>query len=302
MKPIHALSIINNINDRVRTGDDLKRTDEGTSKFLIEAEKIFEELAPLPVSFDVSCVQKGYFSEFVYQDVLGGMYLKTQSTEVNARIMEEAVVACEDETMPKQAVDYLTDKYVLHNTEFEIPETIVFLPGSNHLGIENKEVLVPMLWSDPLLEIKPHPNMTEEGLRHFASEYGWDRLIHKDVSGYQLLNGCEHAWSTANSEMGLIAAVIKKPHGDITSIFHFERLTYSAIHRLFQSMNVDHNYVTFARMVNSNDSGFIPPWAENIEERVNGFIHSAMKHRHTFKPSFPDVSRWSPKLTNVKPR
>lgn len=302
MKAIHALTIINNINDTKRTGDDLKRADSGTSDFLIEAEQIFEKLAPLPTSFDVSCGQSCYFSEFAYQDVLGAMYLKTQSTEVNARVMEEAVINCENETMPSQAVEYLTDKYVLHDYGEEIPESMVFLPGSNNLGIENKESLLPLLWSDPLVMIKPHPNMTEEGMRHFGMEYGWDRLIHKDISGYEILNGCKRAWSTANSEMGLIAAVIKKPHADITSIMHFERLTYSAIHRLFQPMNVEHNYNTFARMLNSNESGWIPPWAttNEIEERINGFIQSAMKHRHIFKPSFPDVSRWRPKLINVK--
>jgi hypothetical protein len=298
MKAIHAITIKNNVNDSERIGDDLKRKDK-ENLFCVKVEEIFEAMSPLPISFDVSCKQGPFFSEFTYQDVLGGIYLKSQNAEINARIMEQAVVNCENEKLPEDAKDYLADKYKLQEPECQAPEKVVFLPGSNFLGIENKEMLLPLLYSNPLVAIKPHPNMTPKGLISVAGDYGWDRIINPDISGYALLNKCKVAYSTANSEMGLIAAIIKKTHVDITSIFHFERLTYSGIHRLLQPENVDHNYKTVARIFNSTESGFIPPWAENIEERVDGFIEASMQIRKYFRPSFPDVKRWTKQITNI---
>ena len=64
-------------------------------------------------------------------------------------------------------------------------------------------------------------------------------------------------------------------------------------------MNVEHNYKTFARIFNSTSSGFIPPWATNVEERVDGFIKLVMEIRNGFRPSFPDVTNWSKQTTNI---
>ena len=299
MKSITALTIKQNINDTSRIGDELKRKDK-ENLFAVKVEEIFEGKVPLPTSFDVSCIQPPYFSEFSYNDLMGGIVLKTQNTEVNARLMEHAVKSCNDESYPNDAKDFLKDKYELQKTNGEAPRKIIFLPGSNLLGIENKEMILPMLWGDTSVAIKPHPNMTREGLKHFAYDYGWDKLIDKDISGFELLNGCEQAFSTSNSELGMVSAVLNKPHADITSVFHFERSTYSHIHRLFRPMDVEHNHKTFARVFNSTESGFIPPWAKNIEERVDGFINLAMNVREVFKPSFPDVSRWVRQTTNIK--
>jgi len=302
MKPDHAFTIRENINDGTRLGPHLKRKDQENS-FAVEVEKIVEAKTPLPVSYDVNCSQKLYFSEFTYTDVLGGVYLKSQNTEVNARLMEQSVIACEDESYATDSHAYLTDKYDLADIDgMPCPKKIVFLAGSNLLGVENKEALLPMLYSDPSVVIKPHPNLTKEGLMILGRDYGWDKLIDPQLSGYKLLQGCETAYSTVNSEMGMISAYLKKPHADITSVFHFERLTYSAIHRLFQPMNIEHNHKTFARICNSTTSGFIPPWATNIEERVDGYIKLAMEIRNVFRPSFPDVKKWANQTVNVNKR
>ena len=298
MKPIHAISIAKNINDYERIGDNLKRKDKENS-FGIKVEEIFEAKAPLPICFDVNCGQPLFFSEFTYVDIMGGIYLKAQNTEVNARVMEQSVIACSNETYPEDSNKHLKDKYNLKELEFDAPEKIIFLAGSNLLGVENREALIPMMYDDPLLVIKPHPNMTKDGLMMLGREYGWDKIIDPNISGYSLLKGCKTAFSTTNSEMGMISAALKKPHADITSILHFERLTYSGIHRLFRPMNVEHNYKTFARIFNSTSSGFIPPWATNVEERVDGFIKLVMEIRNGFRPSFPDVTNWSKQTTNI---
>ncbi len=298
MKPIHATTIKNNINDPERIGDDLKRKDK-ENLFCVKVEEMFESISPLPISFDVTCLQAPFFSEFCYTDVMGGMYLKSQNNEINARIMEQAVINCENEELPKDAKEYLTDKYVLCEVDAQVPKKVVFLAGSNLLGIESKEMLLPLLWSDPLLAIKPHPNITPDGLKYMSGEYGWDRIIDPNISGHALLTQCEVAYSTSNSEIGLVAAIIKKPHADITSIFHFERLVYSCIHRLLHPEDVDHNYKVVARAFNSTESGLIPPWAENIEERIIGFIDASMRIRKHFRPSFPDVKRWTNQTTNI---
>ena len=299
MKPIHAITIANNINDGDRLGPHLKRKDK-KNPFAVDIEEIFEAKAPLPICFDVNCGQPTFFSEFTYSDVLSGVYLKTQSSEVNARVMEQSVGLCEDESYPSESSEHLKDKYELKSaSEIFCPKKIVFLAGSNLLGVENKEALLPMLYNDPDVALKPHPNLTKDGLMILGREYGWDKLLDPQMSGYELLSECETAYSTTNSEIGIISACLKKPHADITSIFHFERLTYSAIHRLFQPMNVEHNYKTFARVVNSTSSGFIPPWATNIEERVDGFIKLAMEIRNVFRPSFPDVKKWASQTTNL---
>ena len=55
-------------------------------------EDMIRELAPFPPSYDVSAGQDTGFAEWRYTDLLGGIYLSTQSTEINCRIMALAAV------------------------------------------------------------------------------------------------------------------------------------------------------------------------------------------------------------------
>ena len=59
-------------------------------------EDMIRELAPFPPSYDVSAGQDTGFAEWRYTDLLGGIYLSTQSTEINCRIMALAAVSLDD--------------------------------------------------------------------------------------------------------------------------------------------------------------------------------------------------------------
>ncbi len=287
MKAIAAISL-KNINDEARMGPDLKRKDQ-KNEFILEVEEIFERLAPLPTTYDIRPIQREYFSEFSYHDVMGGIYLGTLNSEVNARIMESSM---EDADSSKIKISNFMqlpqDKYKLESieTDDDMPEIVVFWQGSNIHGIENQELLHKVMFTNDDAVIKPHPITTPEGLRQLANQYGWDRIIDPNLSGMKFLDNAKVVFSTCNSEMGLVAALKKIPLVDSTSIFKNKDLSYSAIYRLFKDEQVEHNYEVMARAMNSPTSGFIPVWADNIEERVQAFINRSMEIRSFFRPAY----------------
>ncbi len=285
MKAASATSL-KTINSSKRMGD-LKRNDN-INDFILEVEEVFERLAPLPITYDIRPIQKEYFSEFTYHDVMGGLILSTLNEEVNARVVESSLADTKSPRLLKsQLLTLPQDKYSLSKSDgTEYPKTVIFWQGSNIHGIENQELIHKIMFLDETVMIKPHPITTEEGLRQLANQYGWHRIIDPNLSGFQFLEHCELACTPCNSEIGLIAAIKKIPCIDTTSIFKNRNLSYSPIYRLLEDQNVDHNYTIVASLMNSYTSGWIPPWADNIEERVEMYLERSMEIRSFFRPAY----------------
>jgi hypothetical protein len=51
-------------------------------------EQTVRKLSPYPCSYDVSQTQPSRFTEYTYTELLGAMWIATQSAEINSRIMQ----------------------------------------------------------------------------------------------------------------------------------------------------------------------------------------------------------------------
>ncbi len=283
-------------NSEKRIGPENKRSKASESSVFVE--EFFLKHAPLPCTFDISPIQKPYFDEFSYHDVFGGIFGGSMNEEVNARIVETSAKNCSpDFSFVDKLTKNINDKYNLNsNLSERQAKKIIFFPGSNLLHVVNLDIVDRILFEDDSVRIKPHPIMTKDGLRQLGMRYGYWRLIPPSESGIEYLLNCDVALGTMNSEIGLMAAAIKKPYYDITKMVYTQKLTYATIHRLMKDNNIEHNYEIMARVLTSKSSGLMMPWHEDLDDRSKEFFKLAMEIRNVFKPSWP----WLGETKNIK--
>lgn len=296
MKAPGAITLEKVGNSEKRIGPENKRSKSSSSSVVVE--QVYLKHAPLPCTFDISPIQRPYFDEFTYHDIFGGIFGGTMNEEVNARIVEtSAKKATPNYDFTKKLIDNLNDKYEL-NSKLSEPKAkkIIFFPGSNLLHVANLDIVDKIVFEDDSVRIKPHPIMTPEGLRQLGLRYGYWRIIPPSESGIQYLMQCDVVWGSMNSEIGLIAAALKKPYYDMTKLVYTQKLTYATMHRLFKDGDVEHNYEVFTRILSSKSSGLLMPWHEDLDERSKQFFNLAMEIRNVFKPSWP----WLGDPKNIK--
>lgn len=296
MKAPSAATLKTVANSEKRIGPENKRSKASDASILVE--EIFLKHAPLPCTFDISPIQKPYFDEFSYHDVFGGILGGSMNEEVNARIVESSAKNCSPNySFTEKLVKNLNDKYNL-NSQLSEPQVkkVIFFPGSNLLHVVNLDIVDKIIFQDDSVRIKPHPIMTKDGLRQLGMRYGYWRLIPPSESGIEYLMKCDVAWGSMNSEIGLIAAALKKPYYDMSKLVYTQKLTYATIHRLFKDGDVENNYETISRVLTSKSSGLLMPWHEDLDDRAKEFFKLAMEIRNFFKPSWP----WLGETKNIK--
>ena len=121
-----------------------------------------------------------------------------------------------------------------------------------------------------------------------AAKIGFDRILDPKESGMDYLQNCERAWGTANSEIGMRAALLGIPYGDVTNTRYYPNMTYAAIHRLFND-DTEHNEKVVRGALASKESGLIMPWhtEDEVAERMEAFFALAMNIREQFRPMYP---------------
>ena len=296
MKAPSAAMLKDVANSEKRIGPENKRSKASESSVFVE--EVFLKHAPLPCTFDISPIQKPYFDEFSYHDVFGGIIGGSMNEEVNARIVETSAKNCSPNfSFVDTLVRNINDKYNL-NTNLSEPQAkkIIFFPGSNLLHVVNLDTIDKILFEDDSVRIKPHPIMTKDGLRQLGMRYGYWRLIPPEESGIQYLLNCDIAWGTMNSEIGLIAAAIKKPYYDTTKLVYTQKLTYATVHRLMKDGDIENNREVMARVLTSKSSGMLMPWHDDLDDRAKEFFKLAMEIRSFFKPSWA----WLGETKNIK--
>lgn len=285
MQAPHAGSLRDRHHNAEKTYGPIKRSRSLESLFALE--DIIHAISPLPTTYDVFAIQSFYFNEFGYTDLWGGMYLYPLGYEASARIMERAVNDYLSADFSGITLPEFDDKYVLRPSSAK-NKRIIFLPGSNLLHAINFDAVERLLYSDDTVMVKPHPITTMEGLRLLGAKVGFDRIIDPRESGLAYLDQCERAWGTANSEIGLRAALLKIPYTDITANQWYPSLTYSALHRLFTN-DVERNYKVVCAALTAPHSGLLMPWnseEENVR-RAREFFKAAIEIREMYKPMYP---------------
>ena len=267
-------------------------------------EPLVRDLAPYPISYDV-CNHSPHltsinFSEYTYTEFLGGVWIGTQSGEINCRMMVQASL----DTHPMLSNDtihqIIGDKYTLSSDlgKWKNVRKVMFVPGHNLLGITSHEVMSRLIFEQDDIYIKPHPITNQDTLNLMGKKFGWNKIIDKDLSGNALLAQCDEIYTTSASEMSITGTLLGKPVYNITNFlmegygayFPISRLVFSARQQIEQAQRALHNIFSCPW------SGVILPSHNNVEERIRSFYAKSLEFRDLYKPLTPP---WHPK--NSKP-
>lgn len=242
-------------------------------------EDLLDAIAPLPTTYDVQPLNAYQFNEYTYTDFWDGILISTLSWEVNARVLDKIELST-------NTIDIIqSDKYSLMRP-LASAERIIFLPGSNLLHAIDWPKVERLLYYNDDIMVKPHPIMTQEGLRLIAAKIGFNRILDPDYSGFELLKHCKQMWCTANSEMGLRAIMLGIPWEDVSDIRALAHLPLAHFYRILAKVP---NAKTVGSLFNSPLSGYMPASLSREEfiERAKIYFDESLKWRELFKPAYP---------------
>ena len=259
------------------------------SKYRIESKfNVNFRIGGIPPATDKKPIVNPDLHAIAYHDVMGGILISSRNAEVTCRNIDRIV---ETESIDFNQIDVLKqslkDKYQLSSYNEELPNKVIFLPGSNLRNIVNEMKIKDAIKQYPNIKIKPHPIQTDIGYNKLKTVYK-DRLIDKDISGVQLLNNCEKIWFTYNSEIGLIATLKNINVENITNWNNAFSCIYSPLYRKFRDNDSTHNLDVVSKVISSKISGFVFPWQEDWEERIESCINN-MVNEHKVGAIFPYI-------------
>lgn len=209
-----------------------------------------------------------------YHDVIGGIMVSVRNAELNCRILDRVVNEDAPETeLTSKVISKLGDKYILRKEEQENikPSEILFLTGTNAFDMMDWDKIEEICVDYPNAMIKPHPITTEAGEFTLHERFP-NKVFRSTEAAYELLSNSNQVWVTYNSELGLMAALLRKPFGSISKWSAIGRATYAQFYRQFEYKNLEHNYGVVRKVIESKNSGLVFPWQEDWKERVDAFF------------------------------
>lgn len=257
------------------------------SKLAEQYEDMLRELAPYPISYDVNQGQPINYSEYTYTELLSGFWVATQSLELNCRLMLEASKYSKlDNSLDIDSI--VSDKYVLdHNlSRFSKTKKVCFLPGHNMLDVASVEIIARLVHEDDTVLLKPHPITNEESLNLFATRFGWNKIIPKDISGNALLHSCEVVYTTSASEMAISGTLLGKTVVNVSNFFNEGSGAYHSINRLLfaaHKQGTSHAKELLLRILSCPWSG-IHLHDSNVEDRLKEYYAKSLELREIYKP------------------
>lgn len=246
-----------------------------------EVEPLVREACPLPISYDVDSTQPAGFSEYSYTEFLGGLYLNTQSVEINTRLIKEASQV-PHRTNHLSDISNMGDKYNLGtHSVHEWPKEVAFMVGHNMFDLVSPEVMARHAFENKDFYVKLHPLTNDEYARRVAQFVGWDRIIPGHLSGVELLTHCDVAHVSTATELASLAVCLGKDVRNISSFFHESSGIYYPINTLlFKSEDTQ---TTLANIVDCQFSGIIFPWMEDKEERIAKYFEKSLELREQYR-------------------
>lgn len=221
-----------------------------------------------------------------YHDVLGGILISTRNAENNCRNMDHTLFHHLGQPTPhvQTLVQNMQDKYVLQPEITIQTDKVLFLPGSNLINTVDHNKVEEILVDHSTAYIKPHPMQTEKSMESLEKRYA-GRLIPKDESGWAYLQAADRVWSTYNSEMGMMAALLNKPWGNLTMWRNVFGMPYASVFRNFKYLDVAHNHAVMQAVIHSPSSGLVFPWQTDWQVRIDAYFDRIMSNRWT--PGLP---------------
>ncbi|WNV48178.1 hypothetical protein Ql52_gp042 [Caulobacter phage Quill_5.2] len=252
---------------------------------LSSIEEAIRKASPLPISYDVSRTQSGYFGEYTYTEFLGdGVLIQPQSSEAAAR----QVALSLDEDVRVEYFPSPRDKYALNPAD-RLPKAVAFLPGTNLLKDEfiSREALARAMWEDPELVIKPHPLTELEQVKSFAREFGYHRVLGHETSGVQALQAAERIYCSSSTELGLYAVATGKPISNLGNFYVEGQGTYASIYRLLWGQTKGEAKDRLLRILNSFNGGFIYLGDKRAQRKIETYFQNSMHIREQLRPLVP---------------
>lgn len=291
----------------MKTGPLAKRGPRNAWAEGIEEDVI--SLAPYPISYDVVSNQPVAFSEFSYTELAGGLWVTTQSIELNCKLLQCASKEDTDKGL-EDFVALLEDKYVLGDLPAGMwkVKRVCFLPGHNKLDVVNIETLSRLAFEDDDLFFKPHPITNPDALKMIGKKVGFDKVLPKDVSGTALVRQCEEIFTTSASEMCITATALGKK---VTNISSFNQEATAAYHPISRLLFVAHRRYGLAEaqrilknLIHSEWSGMLFPFhgdKETVLRRAALFYNKSLTLRNIYRELASPVKGKAPAL-KPKPR
>lgn len=196
---------------------------------LSELEEKIIKHSPLPINYDLNRPQNGFFDEFTYTELMNDyIIVSPMSIEAQARLVKKASMSVNTDKVNLS----LQDKYQeLKPIEAEYKK-VVFLPGSNLLWrVVSKEALYRVMHENQDAVIKMHPLTSPEDAKKLKVAFGKTRLVCPKVSGIGLLKSAEKVYTTAHSELGVIASLMGKQVEVVSNFFKEHEGTYYCLYQ-----------------------------------------------------------------------
>jgi hypothetical protein len=215
--------------------------------------------------------------KWLYTDFLGkGIYCRVNSVKINTKLFKS--ITNSDIKIDEERIDKiknnLQNKYTLQwNTEFH--DKVIFPPGSNLLckGTVIDYNRVGKLVNEGY-KIKPHPITAPIYIADLKRRFGAANVLNKKEGGYELLLNSSEVATAPNSEMGLIAILLRKK----LSLVSFPKvareknlLTYESFYDTISNRD---SYLALRKIFSAKNSGIIFDFDEDAEERLQAYINN----------------------------
>lgn len=273
---------------RQRLANMATRSDR--NKWAENLEPIIRDISPFPISYDVTSVQPANFSEYTYTEFGGGVYILSQSVDINCRLMALAAKHGGGEELSQIEQNWkaiVKDKYNLEQSSMqEFPEKVVFTPANNCLDQISWEILCRAVHEDDSVMVKPHPIIDPEANKMLAQRVGWNKLIPKKESGMEYMLNSKEVYASSCSELSILAALFDKKVHNLGNFFHESEGAYYPITR--QMFSSDDHKKEILSMMACDFSGLIFPWhnEEQVIKRVKAFFDKSLELRDMYSPLY----------------
>lgn len=262
----------------------LKRTERNNWGKTIEDDIIM--MSPYPITYDVNCTQPANFSEYTYTEFISGVFIKTQSKEINCRIMDLAKdIPAKKDHLENIRNSYM-DKYESQNINSKRLEgaDVCFFVGHNLFDIMNREMIAREAFENENFFVKLHPLTNDEYAGKIAGDVGWNKIIPQEISAKDILLNCNKVFTSTASELCTIATAFDKEVINVSSFFNESVGTYYSINKLLHRSNDPQQ--TLNNLIDCEFSGILFPWMgeEEIKRRILAFYQKTLELREIYKP------------------
>lgn len=237
-------------------------------------EELVRAKCPYPCSYDVSQTQSSRFTEYTYTELLGAMWVATQSQEINCRIMQ--IESQKEATVSLDEIQSLVqDKYLLNEKPHSHSgaREVIFMAGHNMLDVVSVEQVHRLIHENDDVVIKPHPITNEESLAFLGARFGWNRIAPKDASGYKMLMDADVVYTSTASEFAISGTAFGKKVVNVSNWFNEPVGAYWCISRLL--FNAHKESIEKAQKVLcslfSNKTGIITPFMTDVNSAVQDY-------------------------------